>query len=153
MYASEHQAALLREAVEEIKKHPETFDMTTWAEESGCGTVCCLAGQIVWNTSTPEEWREIVSRAVPFQTADDETGFMSIGHRAAKSLGLAFDDERWQRGPLGRLFLVQWWPEQFAPLFVHTCDEGDPGYCECEQPNPTPEQLEARVEHWINTGE
>jgi hypothetical protein len=107
MYATEQQAAILRAAVEAIKKHPETFDMNVWADESGCGTVCCLAGQIVWNASTPAEWRDIVSRHVPFETNDDETGFMSIAHRAAKSLGLAFDDERWQLGPLGRLFLVQ----------------------------------------------
>lgn len=157
MYATEQQAAILRAAVAEIKKHPETFDMNTWAEfqygqgNEPCGTVCCLAGQIVCNASTPDEWRDIVSRSVPFETADDEDGVMSIAHRAANALRLTFDDDRWQRGPLGRLFLVHWWPKAFVPRVVHICDEDD--YCECGQPNPTPEQLEARVERWIETGE
>lgn len=150
MYATPEQAAILRAAVAEIKKHPETFDMTTWASRraNDCGTVCCLAGQIVCNGLSREAWMDVVDRSIQLNTTDPTSE--SIVGRAAERLGIAVDED-WCVGPLGHLFLLDSWPRQFVPEIVcdGTCDDG---FCACE-PKPSPEQLEARVEHWIETGE
>jgi hypothetical protein len=148
MYATEQQAAILRAAVAEIKKHPETFDMGVWAEkdEKTCGTACCLAGQIVWNASTPEEWTDLVEA--------EQVGLgYPIRDRAAELLGLPglFDADRYAR-PLAQLFHVHEWPKQLLPKVQCHCDKPD-GTCWCDPPLPTPNQLETRVNHWIETGE
>lgn len=149
MHATEHQAALLRAAVEEIKQHPETFDMSVWASRraNSCGTVCCLAGQIVCNGLSREAWIDVVDHSLNLHP--DDPVHESIVGLAAERLGISVDDD-WCVGPLGALFLCDSWPRQFVPDVVcdGTCDD----VCFCD-PKPTPEQLEARVEHWINTGE
>lgn len=127
MYATPGQAAILRAAVAAIKKHPETFDMDTWGlPQTSCGTVCCLAGQIVWNSlGSVDAWNAYLED-------QDEP----VSRRAADVLGMHWDIENWPVGPLGLLFLWPAWPVEFRPHGA-----------------PTPEQLEARVEHWILTGE
>jgi hypothetical protein len=140
MYATEQQAAILRAAVEAIKQHPETFDMTEWAHRSDapnfCGTVCCLAGQIVRNASTDEQWyAHVQERGITIPTV-------------AESLLGNLDCDA-----AARLFYADEWPDRFVSPAVCS-GECDPyNGCDCEAPNPTPEQLEARVEAWIETGE
>jgi hypothetical protein len=146
MFATEHQAALLRAAVEEIKKHPETFDMSHWAEflyenDEVCGTTCCLAGQIVRNAVPDVEWHALIKaeNALRFgdvgEVGDGEPEF-PMRDRALDLLGV----EHKRAGPL---FYQDEWPEQFI---TRDADASWPL-------QPTPEQLEARVEHWIETGE
>jgi hypothetical protein len=145
MHATPEQARILRDAVAAIKAHPETFDMSEWVVARDCGTVCCLAGQLVCNASSQEEWAAIVAA-----TTEHELLGEPIAQRAANALGLPFDDD-WSDGELGRLFLVHEWPDIFRPepACVSDCESG---LCYCIT-NPTPEQLDARVEHWIETGE
>lgn len=145
MYATEQQAAILRSAVAEIKKHPETFDMNEWAAFSNdCGTVCCLAGQIVRNAVTAKEWKVLASYGpggpIP-----------SIWSKADALLGLGSD----AKTGTSTLFLIERWPIRFRPPLVCSCGEDDlkSSDCSCWYPNPTPEQLEARVEWWIKHGE
>jgi hypothetical protein len=118
MYATEHQAALLRAAVAEIKKHPETLDMGVWAMRWNCGSVCCLAGQIVRHAVSDKEWEVILDTPKPVP---------SIAARAALRL---------ESNNVLCLFDVALWPEEF---------QGGG--------QPTPEQLENRVEWWIEHGE
>lgn len=118
MYATEAQAEILRAAVAEIKKHPETFDMGVWAMRWNCGSVCCLAGQIVRDAVSDKEWEVILDTRRPVP---------SIAARAALRL---------ESNNVACLFDVGYWPDQF---------QGDVA--------PSPEQLEARVEFWIQTGE
>lgn len=146
MYATEEQARILREAVAEIKKHPETFDMREWVSQGDCGTVCCLAGQIACNAVSADEWKRIAARRV----SEWDTEFHPVPKLAADALGVPFDDE-WPSGDMGRLFFIGEWPRQFVPEIVCTCGWADDD-CDCI-PKPTPEQLEARVEWWIEHGE
>jgi hypothetical protein len=138
MYATEAQAAILRAAVAEIKKHPETFDMSTWT----CGTTCCLAGQIVRNAVDDWQWDEIreieARRDLALQAGDVA---FPIRDRAVQLLGLDWNEER-DADEEDQLFHVDSWPESFRPAI----DDGLYGPV-------SPEQLKARVEWWIETGE
>jgi hypothetical protein len=142
VYATEQQAAILRAAVAEIKKHPETFDMKVWAgrtyndSNSPCGTVCCLAGQMVRNATSDAEWSALILQ--------EETTLETPIKDAALNL----------LGPvrLDTLFIVDFWPMAFRPGVDCQCFEEDDENCMCEIANPTPDQLEARVEWWIKTG-
>jgi hypothetical protein len=141
MYATEHQAALLRAAVEEIKKHPETFDMRVWA--NACGTTCCLAGQIVRNNVSDPGWADLVQR----QREDEQKPLKEWGQpirvEAERLLGLT--DEVTER-----IFMHSEWPEQFIEFDT---DYDEDGVLDFTAKPATPEQLEARVEWWIQTGE
>jgi hypothetical protein len=136
MYATEAQAALLRAAVEEIKKHPETFDMRDWA----CGTTCCLAGQIVRNSCSSATWRGILA-IERLKYLNGPIKFPVL-ERAMRLLGIAGHSDDIV-GHDDRLFYTENWPSQFQP------ELDDNGI----HVNPSLEQLEARVEHWIQTGE
>jgi hypothetical protein len=144
MHATPEQARILREAVAAIKAHPETFDMSHWAEflyenDEACGTTCCLAGQIVRNASTDPEWQAFVKAedAQCSSDSDDDPAY-PIRDRALELLGIEHEG-------VSPLFYQDEWPEQFIT------PDADP---ELWGPvPPTPEQLDARVEHWIETGE
>jgi hypothetical protein len=144
MHATPEQARILREAVAAIKAHPEMFEMSIWAgtqfNESNepCGTVCCLAGQIVRNAVDDASWSNLVR-------VEETTNATPVRDQATQMLDLY----RWQAE---RLFVSAYWPERFKPDVECVCDECD-DECYCSLKNPTPEQLEARVEHWIETGE
>jgi hypothetical protein len=138
MYATEHQAALLRAAVEEIKKHPETFDMNVWIRRRDCGTVCCLAGQIVRNAVSDAQWNLLTAAFLA------KGPVPSIAARAERILDGAHG--------VANLFVLDFWPDKFLTPRVCHRDHG-PRPCICDRQNPKPEQLEARVEHWIATGE
>jgi hypothetical protein len=134
MYATAQQAAILRAAVEAIKQHPETFDMSQWA----CGTTWCLAGQIVRNDSDDDEWSSLVALEARrlAHMSKGETQF-PIRDRALAVLNADGSVE-------DKLFYVDNWPDQFRPAVSDFTELYEPA---------TPAQLEARVEWWIATGE
>jgi len=41
---------LLRKALEHITAHPEEWDQTQWAQQTSCGTACCVAGHVALMT-------------------------------------------------------------------------------------------------------
>lgn len=146
MHATPEQARILREAVAAIKAHPETFEMSIWAghnfNESNepCGTVCCLAGQVVRNAVDDTVWAEIIRR-------EEHTNATPVKDHALRMLNLSDGSQS------NVLFVAEYWPERFKPDVDCVCDEELDEDCYCSLKNPTPEQLEARVEHWIETGE
>lgn len=145
MHATPEQARILRETVAAIKAHPETFEMSIWAgrnfNESNepCGTVCCLAGQVVRNSVDDTAWADLVQQ-------EENTNRTPIKDKAIAMLEIY----EWQSNGL---FVSEYWPEAFKPDVGCICDADDDDECFCSLMNPTPEQLEARVEHWIETGE
>jgi hypothetical protein len=147
MYATEQQAAILRAAVAAIKAHPETFDMSQWARHSSrCGSVCCLAGQVVRNNSTVEQWVEWLHRQELDQsTRDVKAWTFPVRREAERLLGLS-------ESLTDVLFDHNDWPPQFLTETVMADDEEDSGWGE-EYLLPTVKQLEARVEWWIEHGE
>jgi hypothetical protein len=127
MYASEQQAALLRAAVAEIKKHPETFEMSIWAGtqydevNQPCGTVCCLAGQIVRNAVDDKSWAEIIRR-------EEHTNATPVKDHALRMLNLSNGSQS------NVLFVTEYWPERFKPDVDCVCDAEFDEDCCCSAP-------------------
>lgn len=133
MHATLEQARILREAVDAVRSDPASFDMSNWTNQ--CGTVCCLAGQIVRNHSTREEWSTWVQRERTEADRDTwEDRDFPIREEAERLLGIdAVQTER--------LFFHDDWPRCFLTVL------------NCGVELPTPEVLAARIERWIENGE
>lgn len=94
-------ARVLRRAVKSILAHPAQFDMDYYGElvkkdkAHPCGTVCCLAGQIVFDHS-PKKFNECIK---------DQLGFPDL---ARELLGL---------DSTAHLFLAPWWPHSLREQY------------------------------------
>lgn len=71
---------LLRKVLEHITEHPEEWNQATWARETACGSVCCVAGHAAVMTGHTLKYED--GRA--YVTTDGR----SIMEVAAEELGL-----------------------------------------------------------------
>lgn len=146
MKPTTHQIAILREAVSVIKAHRDQFNMRYyWGlknagmldqpvflenPQHNCGTVACFGGWIV----AIDDARN----SIKFKRNQSE-----VAARAEEILN--FEEEYDLDGdPIDytdKLFMPDSWPREFRVV------NGD------DWEKITPEQLEARVEHFIKTGE
>jgi hypothetical protein len=145
-------APILLGAVQALKQRPERFDMDVWFKSTyeGCGTVCCLAGQIQVNAGLAERYEYTrKSKAKSFLALRDSlnilipaTNSYTTPTIASAILGAASISEvEWIEA---NLFIWQDWPVQFRRMYNMA---GDFEHLR------RVEALEARINYFIETGE
>ena len=88
---------LMRAVREQITKHPETHDQTSWGERTECGTTHCIAGwacalngdALLWESDDEDDDGRRLETA---SMLDIEDGWITIPERAQEILGL---DNAW----------------------------------------------------------
>lgn len=93
-------AELIRKEIEWAEGHPEEWKQDGWAEETDCGTTCCIAGHTVLDAGYQLDWDN--GRAAT-------TGGRRIKMVAAELLGLTEDQAGllfWGTNDIGTLYRV-----------------------------------------------
>lgn len=77
----------LRKEMEFITTHRDKHDQSVWAAKTSCGTVGCLAGNIVFNEGLEIDW---LGKNASY-CFDEQGDNVSIRDQAALILGLSWD--------------------------------------------------------------
>lgn len=126
------QLKILRNAVASIMAKPKKFKMEYLFEKvKGCGTVCCLAGQICLNAGYKPLFSGGRDTATEVKNGEEIEGV----YVAQDLLGLNNREAE-------RMFYTYFWPSPF-----------DEDYRTATSAMGRAESLRDRVEHFIQTGE
>ena len=79
---------LMRAVREQITKHPETHDQTSWGERTKCGTTHCIAGWACALNGDTIQWEPDESVGESASSVTTKDGQLPIDDRARELLGL-----------------------------------------------------------------
>jgi len=119
--------ALLRQVMDEIRKEPKQFDITSWfdrqASESPCGTTGCIAG---WAVALVHHKGDL--------KAASQNPILYPGKVGQKLLELSYEEKQ-------RLFFLEHWPKAYRDAYWAN---GATAQCRARA-------TVARIEHFIAT--